>query len=201
MTAVPHPGRGAATPDGDRSAAAPRRRSIRRKATLAFLVGILLMVISFLPFLRARTDAPTRADAVVLLSGDHGERRPVALGMLDDGVAETLVLVGTSDGAVEGGLCSNPQPFEVICLRLNPDSTRAEAQAVGTLAKQRGWRDLVVVTSTHHATRAQLIFRRCIDGSVITIGARPPFGRAETARQVVREWLGTVKALALEFGC
>jgi uncharacterized SAM-binding protein YcdF (DUF218 family) len=168
---------------------------------VALVVGILLVAVSTLPFLRARTDAPARADAVVLLSGDHGERRPLAVEMLNKGVADTLILVGTTDGAVEGDLCSNPQPFEVICIRLDPDSTRAEARAVGKLAEQRGWRDIVVVTSTYHATRAQMIFRRCIDGSVTTIGARPPFGRGEVARQVIREWLGTVKALTLERGC
>lgn len=132
---------------------------------------------------------------MILLSGDHGERQTLALRLLEEAVAPTLVLVGTSDGGVEKDLCSAPKSFEVVCVRLNPDSTRNEARATAELAEQRGWRSLVVVTSTPHATRAHMLFSRCFDGSVATLGAWPPYGRAEVGRQVVREWFATAKAL------
>jgi len=164
-------------------------------------VLVVLLLLSFAPFVRARSDAPRRADAVVLLSGDHGERRPVALRLLRKGVAGTLVLVGTSDGAVEGGLCVDPQPFEVVCLRLHPDSTRLEARATAELAAKRGWRSVIVVTSTYHAARSQVLFRRCVHGSVRTVSAWPPYGRIEGAHQVVREWLATARAIAWPLAC
>jgi uncharacterized SAM-binding protein YcdF (DUF218 family) len=141
-------------------------------------------------------DHPQHADAIVVLSGDYGERLALAKRLLAAGVAPTLVLAGQPDlpedvqlcqagqGALSGpGTPSAPgqqggQPFEVICIRPQPDSTRAEAQATAQLAVQRHWKAVVVATSVQHVARSRLLFSRCFrgHGQVQVVGAQVPFG-------------------------
>jgi len=181
---------------------------ISRRTRIAALVAapgaaIAAVAISFVPFVRpSEPDLPSHADAVVVLSGDHGERLSIAGPLLDSKVAPTLVFDGTSDGGAQDRLCAGaPAPYEVICLRPVPDNTRAEARALANLARSHGWRQLVVVTSTQHVVRSRILFGRCFDGRVTVIGGHPNYGRSEVARQVVHEWVGTVYSLAVARGC
>ena len=90
------------------------------------------------------------------------------------GVAPVLVI---SDGAIPGWpeanrLCAGrSEGFRTICFHPDPYSTRGEAQAVARLMRRRGWRSVVVVTSTYHVIRARMDFRRCVDGRVFGVGA------------------------------
>ena len=146
-----------------------------RRALLA--VSTVTLGLSVLPFLFPRDDTLGRADAVVVLSGDHGQRLAKALQLMHRGVAPTLVLDGTPDFEQVLELCRGAsQAFEVVCLRPDPDSTRYEARAAGRLASERGWRKMVVLTTSHHITRAGMLFRRCFGGEVKTVGATPPYG-------------------------
>lgn len=144
---------------------------------------------------------PGRADAVVVLSGDHGERLPRALGLIQSGMSSTLVQAGEPDSTAARDLCTEKQPFEVICLAPRPDNTVQEARAVGSLARARGWKTLIVVTSTQHVARAGLLFRRCVKGKVVMVGARPPFGRRTMAEQIAQEWLKLAYATVSDRNC
>ncbi|MGH9224462.1 MAG: YdcF family protein, partial [Acidimicrobiales bacterium] len=126
------------------------------------------------PILHPRLDTPVAAEAVVVLSGDYGDRLAAGLDLMARRVAPTLVLAGEPDYLMVIRLCQNPQPFEAVCLLPQPDSTRAEARAVADLAAQRGWRRVVVVTSMPHVTRARLLFERCVEGEVLMVGSHPP---------------------------
>jgi uncharacterized SAM-binding protein YcdF (DUF218 family) len=152
-------------------------------------------------FVWPRTGAAGRADAVVVLSGDHGERLATAMGLMHDlsrgGVPPVMVLDGQPDFQLASDLCLGGHPFEVVCLRPRPDSTAAEARAAGRLSSERGWQRVVVVTSTSHVTRAGLLFRRCLTASVTTVIAH----RRPSPRDVVHEWLGLGKALVLARSC
>lgn len=125
-------------------------------------------------FLWPRQDSPGRADAVVVLSGDRDFRLPRALELMKDRVAGTLVI---SDGRDPkwpraNRLCSSGgDGFRVVCFKPDPYSTTGEADAVGRLARERGWSSLVVVTSTFHLSRARLLFERCFSGEVDAVGA------------------------------
>jgi uncharacterized SAM-binding protein YcdF (DUF218 family) len=138
---------------------------------------------------------------VVVLSGDHGERLRIALRLIREGVTATLVLDGTPDSPEALELCRERQVFEVVCLRPNPDSTRAEARAAGELAADRGWRSLIVVTTAYHVPRSALLFLRCFDGSVAVIGADPPYGWRRSFDAITHEWLALGHALTLDRGC
>lgn len=160
----------------------------------AALLGLGLCVVSVLVgtalVLWPRTDHPRHADAIVVPSGDHGERLAKAMSLLRAGVAPTLVMVGQPDSAQDQALCLGGQPFEVVCLRPQPDSTRAEARSTARLASSRHWRTVVVATSTPHVTRARLLFSRCFAGRTETVGAKPPLKRRDAARARAHEVLG-----------
>lgn len=117
-------------------------------------------------------DSPRRADAVVVLAGDH-LRLGKALELMTRRVAPTLVI---SDGLAPGWreanrLCRGGARFRVVCFRPKPYSTRGEARALARVAAARGWHSVVVVTSTYHVTRARLLFDRCVDAHVSVTGS------------------------------
>lgn len=143
---------------------------------------------------------PTTADAVVLLSGDPA-RLTLARHLMETGVAPTLVLAGNPDTGPIAALCTDPQPFEAVCLLPSPDTTRTEAQVAGELAHSRQWRSMVVVTSRYHATRTRLLFRRCFSGTVAAVGDPPAYGTRFALRQIAHEWLGLVDASLLARDC
>lgn len=136
-----------------------------------------------------------------MLSGDHGERLRRALALMAEGVSTTLVHAGEPDTPEVRVMCQDGASFEVVCLQPDPDSTRDEARAVGDLARARGWQTLVVVTSTQHVTRAGLLFRRCVDGTVGTAHAPARLGRSVTLRLILDEWLALGYALTFGRGC
>jgi hypothetical protein len=143
---------------------------------------------------------PARADAVVVLSGD-GSRVPLAVRLIEEGVAPTLVFAGQPDVVAVMDLCRLPQPYEVVCLRPDPDNTRNEARAAGQLAEDRGWSAVVLVSSRYHLARAGLHLRRCFGGTVSLVGEAPPYGAGFSRRQIAHEWLGLVHASVLDRGC
>lgn len=151
--------------------------------------------------LRPRLDQATSANAVVVLSGDHGERLVAGLELMERDVAPTLVLVGAPDFAEADALCRDMQDYEVVCLRPEPDpNTRGQARAVTALANTRAWRSLAIVTSTQHVTRARLLFDRCFQGELAMIGADLP-PEANRRRAIAHEWLGLVHAATFARGC
>ena len=144
-------------------------------------------------------DVP-QPDAVVVLAGD-GARVPRALERMEQTAASTLVFAGQPDTAEGAALCTDPQPFEVVCLRPSPDNTRNEARATTRLASERGWTSLLVVTTRFHVARARLHFSRCFDGAVEAVGHYPTYGRPFALRLVLHEWVGLAHATLVERGC
>lgn len=175
-----------------------RVRAVTRWVVLALAVLLVTGVAATARlFVWPSSHVPGRADAVVVLSGDRGERLAKGLELMRAGVAPTLVLNGTPDSQQVIDLCLGGQPFEVVCLRPNPDSTRHEARAAARLVTERGWRTLALVTSTVHLTRAGLLFRRCVDATVHSVNAR----RQPDLSLVVHEWGGVLHALFVARAC
>lgn len=171
---------------------------LRRRIFLVVVVAVCLAAVATARlFIWPASTVPRRADAVIVLSGDHGERLARALRLVESGVAPTLVLAGEPDSQQARDLCHAAAGYEVVCLRPQPDSTRAEARATARLVAERGWRRIAVVTTTTHLTRAGLLFRRCSDASVDMVKAH----RAPSVYFVVHEWVGLVQALTVERGC
>jgi uncharacterized SAM-binding protein YcdF (DUF218 family) len=73
-----------------------------------------------------------------------------------------------------------------------PFSTRGEARTIARLARRRNWHSIVVVTSTFHITRADMLFRRCYRGHLWVVGSGSTWWRlpvewaSETGKLIVQ---------------
>lgn len=191
------------SPDSQQKSQRHLRRSTRawRHLAEAFALVLVLPALSLWPVLRPATDPPARADAVVVLSGDYGERRALAMSLVEKGLVHTLIFAGTPDRPDEDELCNSRQAVEYVCLRPLDDNTRAEARAVSDLARARQWRTVVVVTSRYHVTRSRLLFRRCVDAEVRMMAGDPPYSRAVLDREIGSEWLKVIYTVGIGPDC
>jgi len=165
------------------------------------VLSLVLALLTARLFLWPGSGPARRADAVVVLSGDFGDRLAKGLELVRAGVAPTLVLDGEPDFRAVAELCDSEEPFAVVCLRPQPDSTRAEARAAAGLAASRNWRTVVVVTNRSHVSRAGLLFRRCVAGRVTMIGTEPLYGSRERVAAIRHEWPRFVSALLRQRSC
>ncbi len=152
-------------------------------------------------FLWPQTPTVSGADAVIVLAGGTGDRLSKAWQMMQAGVAPVLVLDGRPDLPSIGALCESHQPFEIVCLRPDPDSTRTEAQEAGRLAAARGWRTVVVVTTRSHVTRAAMMFRRCTTATVEMVGTNARYPLRVKVEAIAHEWAGMAHALTFARQC
>lgn len=120
---------------------------------------------------RVKTKSPAaagerRADAIVVLGG-RPNRLPVGLQLWHEHVAPTLVVFNEDGRGDDEHLYFRPDPY----------NTRGEARVTARLAREHGWRSIVLVTSSYHLPRARMIFRRAFDGEIVAAGAPPTLWR------------------------
>lgn len=171
-------------------------------AALALLAAVLVVTARYVVW--APSDEPGRADAVVVLAGGSGERLDKAVRLVETGAAPVLAIShGRRPGWADANrLCNGGLPYEVLCFEPRPDRTQGEARAVAQLARERGWRSVIVVTSRYHVTRATMLLERCFDGEVRGVGVAPR-GNAglPSPRNVAHEWASYVHAFTVKRGC
>jgi hypothetical protein len=133
-----------------------------------------------------------------VLAGGRKHRLDKGLELWRRGVAPTLVISdGRAPGWVEANrLCGEPR---VLCFRPDPYSTRGEGEWAGRAAARRGWRSVVVVTSTYHVRRSRVVFGRCFKGRLAVVAAHPP--PENYAIGVAWEWPKSLYYLTLGRGC
>ena len=159
------------------------RRPFLALALAAFLA---LAVASVFLFILYDDDEVTKADAVVVLAGSKF-RLPVALRLIERGVAPVLVVSDGLDPRSPRTVRLCREGANVLCPKPNPYSTRGEAQLVAKLARERGWDSIVVVSSRFHLFRARTLFERCYDGKLVFVGAPSPWWRRPLS--IATEWL------------
>ncbi|WP_084157256.1 YdcF family protein [Haematomicrobium sanguinis] len=181
----------------------PRRRRILKRvlATLAallllwFAAGLYLFV--FLPLPQA--DRESAADAVVVLGGASRERLPAGLEAIRSGQAKTLVLSNpeTAGNRSTNSWCAAgaPIPQDIVCFTPKPNNTSGEAKQIGALAKENGWRSIIIVTSRYHEARASLLISQCTDATLIAKPTEPNFTLADWAGRFIEESAGILAAL------
>lgn len=145
--------------------------------------------------------SPGTADAVVMFGG-AGPRFPEAVRLADDGTAPWLVVSDPRDpGQVwtaYGAFCQEEHPYRTVCFDPQPRTTRGEARFVADLARQEGWRSIVLVTTTEQAMRASELLERCWDGEIQVAGV--PSGRSRPLR-IAYEWAASLRAAVTRRGC
>jgi uncharacterized SAM-binding protein YcdF (DUF218 family) len=160
-------------------------------------------VATALLFIWPKEDDTSRgADAIVVLSGGRKTRLAKGLEVARQGMNRATLVI--SDGNARGWreanrLCKGNGPLRVVCFTPDPYSTHGEAENLGRLARRRGWRSLIVVTSNYHVTRSRLLFERCTDGRVLVVGAHTP--PLSLAMNLPFEWGKYLWQLTIERDC
>lgn len=167
----------------------------RRLPRVLRTVGVLLVVgltawlaLAWALFHDPPLDPVGRADAVVVLAGAAEERLPLGQDLVDDGVADELVLssTGLPGNAAADAVCAEDRP-RTTCFVPDPLTTRGEARAVAALARDNGWDEIVVVTSTYHVTRASMHLAQCSEAEITMAGSEPDLGAVGWLGRFVEE--------------
>jgi uncharacterized SAM-binding protein YcdF (DUF218 family) len=139
------------------------RRAAVVVAALLVALTILMGVSGVRLFTNAKVDPLQKADAVVVLGGEHDGREDYGIDLARRGWAPTVVISDAyqKNDPVMERVCK-PQPsIEVICARATELNTRGEAEMMQRLAAERSWTKVIVVTWRYHLPRARLIFQQC----------------------------------------
>lgn len=142
------------------------RRLLAALEAFLLVVAIILVdmgISGHFAFANARVDQLERADAIIVLGGEHDGREDYGLQLAREGWAPTVVLSNPYwDGdPVMRRVCREPDDVEVICFKPDPETTRGEAQEMRRLADQRSWSKIIVVSWRYHLPRARLVFQQC----------------------------------------
>lgn len=143
------------------------RRAAVVVAAILVALTVLMGISGVTLFTNAKTDPLQRADAVVVLGGEHDGREDYGIELARSGWAPTVVISDAypKDDPVMERVCK-PQPsIEVVCARATELNTRGEAQMIQRLAAQRSWTKIIVVTWRYHLPRARLIFQQCFSAN------------------------------------
>jgi len=166
------------------------------------LLSLLILVLAFATatarlLVWPAQGMPARVDAIVMLAGP-GSRLPVAVRLATEHRASVLVVSrghlgygGPCPGAIAG--------VTIICFDPTPSDTRGEAEFVSSLARERGWRSLTLVTTPEQDTRARLLMSRCHARTVYVVTAPHPW--YEWPYQIAYGWGALLKALVVDSAC
>ena len=144
----------------------------------------------FLTLLAAQPIA--RADVILYFAGDGFERAPYVAQLHASGYAPLVVLV-SADCRYEYG--SRPAgelarkleelgvPQEAMHVEEVAYNTKEEAGRFFALARERGWKRLILASSPHHIPRALLTSLRAGGDKFVLIPAAAPLERAQVLEQ------------------
>ena len=138
-------------------------------------ITIILGVSGYALFTRAQNDPVDKADAIVVLGGEHDGREEYGLSLARQGVADTVVMsnpYSPRDTTMTKFCASGTAEITVLCEKPVPSTTRGEAIFTERLAKENGWTHVVVISWRYHLPRSRFIFGQCFDGTV-TMAAVP----------------------------
>ena len=125
-------------------------------------------------WLEAPGRAPVRANAIVVLGGDDGERSLRALGLYREGYAPTIVLTGLERGNAAPParltwradfLAANGVPKSALRFEVQSRNSYEEATSVLALMRKQGWQSVIVVSDPPHMRRLSWSWERVFKGS------------------------------------
>jgi uncharacterized SAM-binding protein YcdF (DUF218 family) len=143
---------------------------------LFFLINFLFFIFIWVGLVGAGSylivkDRVKPIDAIVVLSGDEGERVKEAVKWYEKGYANNFVITKTHTEYIGEGRTYSEKlqrmaidagvPADSIFITDGEASTTAEeAQAVKILANQRNIHSILVITAPYHTRRARIIFNQ-----------------------------------------
>jgi uncharacterized SAM-binding protein YcdF (DUF218 family) len=148
---------------------------VRRGLVKLVLMMLLIWLVGcYLVVAEPTVNKPEKVDAILVLGPpDVDGRVAAAYALARAHYASTVVVSVESDRQFQvKSACRNKNPaYQVICFQPDPKTTQGEAREIGRLAKQHGWKSIIVVTSKYHISRARLIVDRCMPGKVLMVAA------------------------------
>ena len=121
-------------------------------------------------------DQLEKSDAIILLSDDnfYADRATRAVELYRQNLAPTVVASGVRLRPYAGiselmtrDLVERGVPKErVVAFAQDADNTQEEAEALKTLARQKGWKSVIVVTSNYRTRRARYIFGKVFPADI-----------------------------------
>ncbi len=152
-----------------------KSNSCLQSTILFMLINLLFAILIWVGFVGAAAfliveDQVEPVDAIVVLSGDEGDRVNEAIKWYKNGYGENLVITKTHTEYIgEGQTYSEKLQRLAIDAGVPADSiyitdgesssTVEEAQAVKILANQRNIHSILVITAPYHTRRTQIIFK------------------------------------------
>lgn len=155
----------------------PRVRVSQRRRRIAGFLGLLIFVgaIFHRPLLRAcalpliASDGPQEAEILVVLGGGDGGRVRHAVELWRQGCSSSgkIIMAGgplyqkltwarvMADYAQELGV-----PADALLLEEDSLTTRSDAERSFAMLKERGFKDILIVTDAFHSRRARREFQR-----------------------------------------
>ena len=134
-----------------------------RLFTWAIIIGVIAFVIGFWNFaerVRIPAEDPTRADAIVALTGGSLERLSTGVRLLEQRKGDRLLISGvnrivTDDDLLDAALNVDPQLAECcIDLGRGAEDTIGNAAETAAWAREHNYRRLILVTDDYHMPRS-----------------------------------------------
>ncbi len=111
-------------------------------------------------FLCVRSE-PRDCNAIVLLGGATGERDPVAADLYQRGFSKSIIVTGRGDCLDNARMLQQRGvPTNAIVVEGHSRSTQENAQFTARLLRERGFTNVILVTSWYHSRRALSSFRK-----------------------------------------
>jgi uncharacterized SAM-binding protein YcdF (DUF218 family) len=143
-------------------------------ASAVAVAGLAVVALGAGHWLESPGQSPRRADAVVVLGGNDGDRALRALEVYRDGFAPTIVLTGLEYGAAAPPahlvwraefLETRGVPETAIRFEIEARNSYSEAVELLALMRKEGWHTLIVVSDPPHMRRLAWTWARVFEGS------------------------------------
>ncbi len=134
-----------------------------RLLTWAIIIGVIAFVIGFWNFaerVRIPAEEPSRADAIVALTGGSLERLSTGVRLLEQHKGDRLLISGvnrivTDEELLDAALNVDPQLAECcIDLGRGAEDTIGNAAETAAWAREHNYRRLILVTDDYHMPRS-----------------------------------------------
>jgi uncharacterized SAM-binding protein YcdF (DUF218 family) len=154
-------------------------------AVITLAIGIFAGVIfEGMGYYLVVRDPLKKADAIAVLSGGGPERIESAAALMTKGYGKKLILTQTgetdpntnglvSDSMMDQAASLGVKKRDIYVAGKKVIDTIDEAQAIKTLALDKKWKNLIIVTDTFHSRRTKIIFTNVFSGTKIQVRVNP----------------------------
>jgi hypothetical protein len=182
----------------------PQKVLWRRVRIVGLALGLLCvgwLGFSYIAIEHPTTNRPERADAILVLGPELIPKVDQAVRLASIFRIDQLAIsVGDAPGQSHAGLCVKPPPtITVTCFTPDPYTTRGEARALGKLANERGWTNVIVIAPKAQISRARFLIERCYHHGLQMVQADG--GNGVPFSQLTYQTAALGKALLLQYTC